>query len=163
MRKSQDEAEQPALTTFYKKRKVVEAKPMQKLLTSSFNTNLARKKVSSVECSAGEEKVLEDEIEYASDDVPTPEPKVKSKAKPVCKQKSLADYHELEEDEDTLFIDNLPNTTNQIHALLAKVETHAEALEKSFIMEEDSDEECEKLRKEEEMEEELFNSSMTVK
>ena len=90
-----------------------------------------------MEKAASDEEDLTDEIEYASDDVD--EVKAKPKAKPAeHKQKKLGDYHDVEED-DNVFIDNLPNTTHGIHALLSKTETHAEVLEKGFIEEEDSE------------------------
>ena len=41
-----------------------------------------------------------------------------------------------------MFIDNLPDSVNGINSLLIKVHTHSEALEKAFLVDENSDDEA---------------------
>lgn len=48
---------------------------------------------------------------------------------------------EAEEEEETVYIDNLPNEENEIKRLLKEVSKHIKKLEKQFFEEEDSERE----------------------
>jgi hypothetical protein len=103
------------------------------------------------------DEVDEDEIEYASDDVGEEASDsddgvkvARHKTKAVQKARkcqSNQKQQELFADEDAdkdenVFIDNLPDTVNGINSLLTKVHTHSEALEKAFLVDENSDDEA---------------------
>jgi len=62
--------------------------------------------------------------------------------KQLRKGRNKADDAELgEEEEETVFIDNLPADENEIKKMLREVKKHIKALEKQFFEEEDSEQE----------------------
>jgi hypothetical protein len=70
-----------------------------------------------------------------------PQRKDEAKSKKKTTRDKAAEADVGNEEEETVFIDNLPNTETEIRAMLKDVKKHIKFLEKAFFEEEDSEKE----------------------